>query len=404
MIIIMAWRNIWRNKMRSLVIMMSVIIGLFAGIMVLALYKGMLQGRVKTVIYAEVGHIQIHDSNFKKDYEPSYILKNGDDILTQLKKIPQIKSIALRSITQGMLSTTTGSAGIQINGIVSESENEVSQLSKKIIEGKGFDPRKKNEALIGKKLADKMKLKLNSKLVLTFIDSSANLVSGAFRVAAIFQSDNAPLDERNIYVRQNELNDLLSIAGNYHEIAVILDKNQNTEIIKQQLQKQFPDKSIESWREISPETDLMVNTVDVYSYIIIIIILFALAFGIINTMLMAILERTREIGMMTALGLNKLKMFLLVLVETIFLTIAGTPLGLMISWLIINYYNKHGLDLSGMGKDLMSSFGFSTIIYPEFPIEKIISVMLIVIITALLSSLFPAIKALKLQPVEALRK
>ncbi|MGE5109090.1 MAG: ABC transporter permease [Sphingobacteriales bacterium] len=404
MIFIMAWRNIWRNKMRSLVIILSVAIGLFAGLMVLALYKGMLRGRVRTVIDAEAGHIQIHDSNFKKDYEPFFILKDGNNIISQLNKIPQIKTIATRSITQGMLSTTTGSAGIQINGIIPEIENDASRLNKKIIEGNEFNKQKKNEVLIGKKLADKMKLKLGNKLVLTFIDSAANMVSGAFRVAAIYRSDNTPLDERNVYIRQNELNELLTIGNNYHEIVILLNKDEETETIKQQLQKQFPSCQVESWRDISPETELMVNTVDTYSYIIIIIILFALAFGIINTMLMAILERTREIGMMTALGLNKLRMFTLVLLETIFLTIAGTPVGLLASWLLVNYYNKHGLDWSGMGKEMMGSFGFSTTIYPEFPTDRILAVMIIVIGTALLSCLFPAIKALRLQPVDALRK
>lgn len=404
MIFIMAWRNIWRNKMRSLVIILSVAIGLFAGLMVLALYKGMLRGRVRTVIDAEAGHIQIHDSNFKKDYEPFFILKDGNNIISQLNKIPQIKTIATRSITQGMLSTTTGSAGIQINGIIPEIENDASRLNKKIIEGNEFNKQKKNEVLIGKKLADKMKLKLGNKLVLTFIDSAANMVSGAFRVAAIYRSDNTPLDERNVYIRQNELNELLTIGNNYHEIVILLNRDEETETIKQQLQKQFPSCQVESWRDISPETELMVNTVDTYSYIIIIIILFALAFGIINTMLMAILERTREIGMMTALGLNKPRMFTLVLLETIFLTIAGTPVGLLASWLLVNYYNKHGLDWSGMGKEMMGSFGFSTTIYPEFPTDRILAVMIIVIGTALLSCLFPAIKALRLQPVDALRK
>jgi len=134
------------------------------------------------------------------------------------------------------------------------------------------------------------------------------------------------------------------------------------------------------------------------------IIMFALAFGIINTMLMAILERTREIGMMLALGTNKIKIFLLVLLETLFLTLAGTPIGVLIGWLATNYFNRNGLDLSGMGKEMMSSFGFSNIIYPEFPADKILGVMLIVFATAILSCLFPAIKALRLQPVEALRR
>jgi ABC-type antimicrobial peptide transport system permease subunit len=159
---------------------------------------------------------------------------------------------------------------------------------------------------------------------------------------------------------------------------------------------------VERWEEISPETDLMVRTVNQYSYIIMIIIMFALAFGIINTMLMAILERTREIGMMMALGTNNWKIFSLVLLETLFLTLIGCPVGILSGWIVASWYNSHGLDLSGMGRDMMSSFGFSTMIYPEFPVDKLPGVLFIVVSTAFVSCLFPAFKALKLRPVDAL--
>lgn len=404
MILIMAWRNIWRNKMRSIIIILSIAIGLFAGIAVLALYKGMMKSRVRNVIDAEVGHLQIHNSNFKKDYEPQFTLANGAQVLEAFSKMPEVKLAASRSITVGMLATPTGSAGVQINGVIPNLEYRLSQLQKKIIRGKPFDPAKKNEIMVGQKLAKKMKLKPRSKLVLTFTDTSGNMVSSAFRVAAIYQSDNAPLDEKNVYVNQDELNVLLGIQNSFHEIVILLKNDADVKKTQQELQQKFPAYQIESWREISPETDLLVKTVDQYSYIIMFIIMFALAFGIVNTMLMAILERTREIGMMVALGANHIKIFLLIFLETIFLTLAGTPVGIFIGWATTAYFNKHGLDLAGMGREMMSSFGFGTMIYPEFPTEKLSGVLLIVIGTALISCLFPAIKALKLQPVEALRR
>lgn len=404
MIYIMAWRNIWRNKMRSVIIILSIAIGLFAGIAVLALYKGMMKSRVRNVIDAEVGHLQIHNSNFKKDYEPWFTLANGARVLAAVIKMPEVKLTASRSMTVGMLATATGSAGVQINGINPDLEYRLSQLQKKIIKGKPFDPAKKNEIMVGQKLAKKMKLKPKSKLVLTFTDTSGTMVSGAFRVAAIYQSDNAPLDEKNVYVKGDELNALLGLQNSFHEIVILLKNDADVKKVQQELQQKFPAYQIESWREMSPETDLMIKTVDQYSYIIMIIIMFALAFGIVNTMLMAILERTREIGMMVALGANHIKIFLLIFLETIFLTLAGTPVGIFIGWVTTSYFNKHGLDLSGMGREMMSSFGFGTMIYPEFPAEKLSGILLIVIGTALISCLFPAIKALKLRPVEALRR
>lgn len=404
MILIMAWRNIWRNKMRSIVIILSIAVGLFAGIAVLALYKGMMKSRVRTVIHAEVGHLQIHDPNFKKDYEPKFVLANGAAVLKTAGLMPGVKLAAPRSITTGMLSTTTGSAGVQINGVVPNLEYNISLLKEKIVKGKPFDPTKNNEVMVGQKLATKMKLKVRSKLVLTFTDTSGNMVSGAFRVVAIYRSDNTPLDEKNVYVTMNDMNTLLGISSGFHEVVLLLKNDEDVKKIQSELKRELPGYQVESWWEMSPETDFMVKTTDQYSYIIMIIIMFALAFGIVNTMLMAVLERTREIGMMIALGTNRRRVFSLIFLETIFLTLAGTPIGILMGWGASAYFNKYGLDLSGMGRDMMGSFGFGTTVYPEFPADKLLAVLLIVICTAIVSCMFPAIKAVRLQPVEALRR
>lgn len=404
MIFQMAWRNIWRNKTRSLVIMLSVAIGLLAGIGVLALYKGMMNSRVRTVIDAEASHLQIHNPEFKNDYDPSYIINYPDEVLKKIQSVQEVKLLAPRTVAQGMLVTTTGSAGVQINGVIPDVEYKVSHLKQKIITGEGFHADKKNEMVIGKKLADKMKLKQGSKIVLTFTDTADNIVSSAFRVSSIYQSANTAFDEMNVYVLASTINELLLTGNSCHEIAILLNNDNDLDKVQQQLKEEFPSLLVESWKEISPETELMVKTVDEYSYIIIIIILIALAFGILNTMLMSVLERTREIGMMVALGTSRIRIFLLIFFETIFLTIAGTPVGLLTAYFITNHYQKRGLDLSGMGKDMMASFGFSTMIYPSFPWEKLAAIIIMVVGTALLSCLIPAMKALRLQPVEALRR
>lgn len=403
-ILTLAWRNIWRNKTRSILIIFSVFIGLLAGIWVLSLYKGMIKGRVRTLIDFETGHIQLHHPEFKKDYHPAFILQGADLVLKTIRSYPEVMIAAPRTVTQGMLNTTTGSAGVKINGVDPPVEYTISKLKEKITIGEGFHPIKKNEIIIGKKLANKMKLKLGAKLVLTCTDSSDNLVSSAFRICGIYTSNNAVFDEWNVYVLNQTLNNLLLIGNNPHEIEILLKNDDDLAMVQKKLKARFPSILIESWTEISPETALLVNTVDDYSYIIIVIILLALAFGILNTMLMSVLERTREIGMMVALGTSRLRIFLLILLETILLSMAGTPFGLLASFLSIQYFENHGLDLSAMGKDLMESFGFTTVIYPSFPWEKMATVMVMVLGTAVISFVLPVLKALKLNPVEALRR
>jgi putative ABC transport system permease protein len=404
MIFLMAWRNIWRNKMRSLVIMLSVAIGFFASVAVLAISKGMVRSRVRTVIDREIGHLQIHEPAFKKDYNAVYTIIDKGHLQAFLNRLPEVKSFTTRSIAQGMLATATGSAGVQIKGIISSTEDAVSQLDRKIIEGNGFDNIKHNQVLIGKKLSDKLKIKLNNKVVLTFTDKDNTISSAAFRVTGIYQTINTPLDERNVFVQQKDINELLGIDNHYHEVAVILKQDEQSLATKQKIQKQFPSLLIETWNEISPETELMVVSSNQYIYILVVIIMLALAFGIINTMLMAVLERTREIGMITALGMNKLKLTALILCETVFLTLAGTPLGFAMAWICTEYFSKTGINISRYSKEAMSNFGFESVIYPEFPFEKILNILIIVLLTALLASVFPTIKALKLQPADALNR
>ncbi len=403
MLVSMAWRNIWRHKARSLVIMMSITLGLFAGVAVLALYEGMLVSRIRTVIDEETGHVQMHHPNFSDEYESKFIINDTPDVLKILHNIPEIIQINQRILVNGMLSTPTGTAGVQVLGIDTSTEYTYSSLKQKIREGNGFAPNKKNQAIIGKKLADKMKLQIGSKMVLMFNDTTNNLVSSAFRVSAIYQSSNTPLDERLIYVAGKELTDLIGISGQIHEIGLKLNHDKDVDPVANKLRKLLLNLKVETWKEISPETEFMVKTVDSYSYIILIIIMIALAFGILNTMLMAIMERTREIGMIAALGTSKIRIFFLVLLETVFLTLGGAPLGLLLGWLASAYFNKNGLDLSGMGEEMMGNYGFKTMIYPEFPPEKIIPVMLIVVVTALLSSILPALKAINMKPIDALK-
>ncbi|HEU5293018.1 MAG TPA: FtsX-like permease family protein, partial [Cyclobacteriaceae bacterium] len=317
---------------------------------------------------------------------------------------PWIKSMTFRSVTQGMLATSTGSSGVQVLGVIPRQENVVSQLNSKLIEGNGFDAAKRNQVLVGKKLADKMQLRLGSKLVLTFTDKDNAIVSAAFRIGGIYRTDNAPMDERIVYVNADDLNRLIGTHDQYHELAILLKSDLLLDQAKVDLQHILNGYQIETWQEISPETRLMIETTNQYSLIFIVIIMLALAFGIINTMLMAILERSREIGMLVALGMNKVRLFLLVLWETVLLTMVGVPFGFGSAWIVVNYYNQVGIDISGISGEAMSGFGFSSLIRPEFPWSQLLMVIYIVIATALFASLFPSYKALRLQPVDAMRQ
>jgi len=403
MIIKVAWRNIWRHKMRSLVIIASVVVGLWAGLFLMGFYYGTSEQRVNTAISQEISHLQIHNPDFKTDYEVRYVIPGADTLIAEIAGMPEVKSVAGRTITRAMASTASGSSGILLNGVDAVAEDSVTQLRSKVIEGEYLESDKRNRMLVGQKLADKLKLKMGSKAIFTFLDKDQAIISAAFRVEGIYKTQNTPYDEMNVFIRKEELNELIGLPGSSNEIAILLISNKVIQPVYQKLKDENADLLVETWREISPEMDLIVSVTDQSMYIFMAIILLALAFGIVNTMLMAVLERTRELGMLMALGMKRSGIFFMILWETIFLVMAGCPFGVLFSIITVYYTGKYGLDLS-VFQDSLASFGYASIIYPKLETYHYVVMLLMVAATAIISSIFPARKALKLEPADAIRK
>jgi ABC-type antimicrobial peptide transport system permease subunit len=168
------------------------------------------------------------------------------------------------------------------------------------------------------------------------------------------------------------------------------------------IQKDYPHLSVLSWKQIQPFLLAMSSMMDQFTYWILIIILFAVAFGIVNTMLMAILERVRELGMLMAVGMNRRRIFLMIMLETVFLSLTGGLIGMVLSAVIIHYTGIKGLNFAGWAEGF-EAFGYSTLIYPTLYKSVYIILTVMVIITGILASIYPARKAMRFKPAEAVR-
>ena len=398
-----ASRNIWRSKKRSLIIITAVSIGLWAGIFMMAFYNGMIEQRVNSAITSELSHIQLHNLEFRKEYDIKYYLPKGKKMLEIISKDNKVKAASARIIIKGMIASPSGSSGITINGVIPESEQQLTNLEGKIIKGSYFDPKKNNEIIISEKLRKKLNLNLNKKTILTFQDKNSNLASAAFRIKATYKTINTPYDDSNVFVKINDIDSLAGIPNEVNEIVVLLQSSTSLNETKNELKQKFPGTEIMSWMEIAPELRLTVSVGDQMVFIFMGIILLALAFGIVNTMMMAVLERTREIGMLLALGMNKFKIFMMILLETFFLILTGCPIGILLGFLSIGISQRTGIDFSNFS-EVYSSFGYSSIIYPSLTVRQFEIIMLLVVITAIFSALLPARRALQLNPAESLKK
>lgn len=398
-----AWRNLWRNKLRSSIIISAVTLGIFAGIFLIAFSNGMVNSRIQSIISNEISHIQIHQPGFLDNSQFSLLMANADSIITIVQKMPKVVAASKRVIINSMVASAETGIGVKITGVDPECERKVTKLSSRIIDGNYLDETGKNPIVISERLAEKLKVGLKNKLIITVQDVNKNITGGTFRITGIYSTDNMMFDDANVFVRNN---DICSLTGldktNAHEIAILLKENNNSNKVVKILAENFPKLEVKDWQELSPEAGYLVSAMNQYMYIFIIVILIALCFGIINTMLMVIMERVRELGMLMAIGMNRGRIFIMIMLETVFLSLSGGILGIIIGFAASKYFEKVGINLY-FWKEAFSEIGFSSLVYPVIDSNTMMITTVMVIIAGIISSIYPAYKALKLNPSEAIR-
>jgi putative ABC transport system permease protein len=245
--------------------------------------------------------------------------------------------------------------------------------------------------------------KKGSRLTLTFLDRENNQVGAVFRIAGLYHISNSIFEKTNVFVKNSDLKKLTGFPENaFHQLVIKTIDPAEDDVTTSKLAEKLPGLETTNWKKLQPELAMMTDMVSQFYLIFGLIILAALAFGIINTMLMVVLERTRELGMLTAIGMNKRKVFSMIMLESVFLSLIGGILGMVFGYLIIMVTSQTGIDLSQYAEGF-GALGYSAQIYPRISAGFFGIVTILIVITGVSSSIYPALKALKLNPVEAIR-
>ncbi|MBC91274.1 MAG: ABC transporter permease [Flavobacteriaceae bacterium] len=401
-IIKIAWRNVWRNKLRSSIVIISMILGLWSGLFTVAMSRGVNEQRVKSAIDSYLHHVQIHNPSFEYNLDINSTIDEPLKIYDELKNDSLVKKYSSRVIISAMASTAHGAQGIKLIGIDSDEEKTFSDISQNMIDGNYFSKIKSKPVIIGKKLADNLNLDLKKKISFTFVDDNGDLQRVKFKVEGIYKSANSIFDGGTVYVKKQDLIKLIENKSSVHEIAIVLNNIGHTDIFKKKLSNMNSNNKVETWKDLSPELGSVQELMVWFFLIFMSIILLALSFGIANIMLMAVLERKRELGMLMSVGLNKSKIFLMILFETIFISLIALPVGILLSYLMISYYGQIGIDLSIVSEGL-DAFGMKSMVYTSLPLNYYIMITILTLFVTLISSLFPARRALKLNPAQAIK-
>ncbi|RLD48724.1 MAG: ABC transporter permease [Bacteroidetes bacterium] len=403
MLFSISWRNIWRNKVRSLVIIFSVALGIFAGVTSTAFMKGLAEQRIQKVIKSELSYIQVHKKGFRQNSELKSYIPGAAALTQDIRKIPHVTGASRRVVVQAMIASAETATGVLIAGVNPEQEKQVTNIHEKIIDGAYFEGIKKHPVVIGKKLAEKLNVKVRSKLVITLQDTANNVISGLFRIAGIYTTNNNMYDESHIFIRIGDLLELTTLPEDVaHEIAINIDDSENLPVVETQVKNLAGGLEVMDWKSLSPEMNYLTEAMELYMYIFMIIILLALLFGIINTMLMVVMERTKEIGMLMAIGMNKFRIFSMIVLESIMLSLTGGIVGIFIGALFSKWRSIVPIDLS-MWAQGYEQLGFDAYVYLSLDPIMLVNVTILVIITGVIAALYPAYKALKNDPADALR-
>jgi len=398
-----AWKNIWRNKVRSAILITAIALGIWALIFLNGLTVGMVNGYVESAINNRTSHLQIHTPEYDKEKEISHFF-NDQKLQSYLNEVDFITDFSSRIVVDGMISSAHSSKGVILYGIDESAENNVTGLDDKIVSGNPLGSEFTNAILISTSLADKLGVKVRSKVVINFQNRHGEVTAAAFRIAGLIRNVSGKADEMKAYTRREDLQKLAGLNSNeVHEVAILTVGIDQVNKYQNKIKKQFPDLAVKNYKEIAPDLALMSTQIQLSLSIMIVIFMLALIFGIINTMLMAVLERYKELGMLIAVGMKKMQVFVMVVLETIFLSFIGVPFGMLLGAVSLFLTHKNGINLERWAEGL-NQFGMMTMIYPELSFRYYLIIALAVLVTAVLASIYPARKATSLNPIQALRK
>jgi ABC-type lipoprotein release transport system permease subunit len=399
----MAWRNVWRNRVRSLVIATAIAFGLVGGVFSYAFMMGLVNQAVRNAVRTELGSFQVHNPEYPADRDLRFMVDDTAALLTELRGLPGVVGASARIVGTAMLSSAEGTAAVRIAGVDAARDGDISNLAEELIEGQYLNPDERIPILISREMADDLEVKLKSRVVASVVSPSGEIVYGAFRVVGIFKTVDSLFDKSSVFVTREDLAELTGFADNTaSEIIVRVEPRDAGDAVAARVVAAHPELLIRTWRDLSPQLQLAADFGSIFGLVFLAIILTALGFGIVNTMLMVVMERTREIGMLMALGMARARVFWMLLYETAFLSMVGGVAGLALSFVLLGYLGRTGINMQAWAEGF-SAIGYDSMIYPETTVAFYFQVAGMVLVTAFLASIYPARRALKLLPAEAIR-
>ncbi len=401
----LAWRNIWRNKRRTAIILTAVVIGVWSMILLGSLMRGIAVGMIKNGISTLTGHIQIHHKGYRDDPAIENSISDPRVVEDALRKVlPQDALWSPRVRVNAVASNARHSSGVTLVGIDPASEARISFIGTAISQGRYLKPDEKNGILVGEALLEKFDTRPGRKLVLMSQDTHREIASRAFRIVGTFRAEMEATEKQYVFVNRTASQKMLKLKDGLSEIAILLPGKPDNPDVTDALKTALPSEKFEvhTWRELLPFQMAYLKILDGFMWIWYLVVFVAMGFGIVNTTLMAVFERMREFGLLKALGMKPWWILREVLTESFLLLITGMAIGNALGFVCIYALSGSGIDLSALAAGAEYA-GMTRVIYPAIALRDILMSNFIVLFLGILVSAYPAVKAARFTPVEAMR-
>jgi ABC-type lipoprotein release transport system permease subunit len=403
----MAWRNVWRNPRRTILTVCAITFASVLLVFMLSFQFGSYETMINTSVKISTGHLQVQAEKYHEKKSIRFVIPEPQVIADIVDQIPEVAAYTFRGQAFSLISSKNRTYGVVVTGIDPQKEVNVSRLKKLVREGNFLSANDVNQAVVGKLLAKNLRVTIGDELTLLGQGRDGSIAATVVPVKGIFSSGINEFDRSAIQIPLAVFQDTFSMDDAVHEVVVIGKSLSDVPKIKAKIQAALTalnnDKSLKTldWQELMPglrqaiEMDLVSGLI-FYGLLIIVV-----AFSILNTFLMAIFERTREFGVMMAIGTTPRRLTKVLLIESMAMTAIGIIAGILIGMGVTYYFQINGIDFSG-GSELLNQFGITGRMYPKLSFLSVSIGPFMVLFFTFIAALYPALKVRRLLPVEAM--
>lgn len=398
----LAWRNLWRNHRRTLIMFGAIAVGVWAMIFMTAIMRGMVDDMLHSAVRNLPGHVQIHQLGYRDDPSVSNSMPPPNQALLDVLGQPEIIKWSARVRVPAVITSERDTRGTTLLGIDPDEESGLSFIADSITHGRFLESADDHGLIVGQKMVDNLETVLGRRVVVMSQDPGNEIIDRGFRIVGVFSAELESIEEGFIFTGRRTVQAMLNMAADVSEIAVLGSDYRDVGPVLRLLELNRSDQEVLPWYELDAYLGTMLSTMDGFVLVWIIVIFLALSFGLVNTLVMAVFERIREIGLMQALGMRPAMILVQVLIETFLLLLLGLAAGNVLAIASVVALSD-GIDLSAVS-EAMEMMGVANVLYPSLRLYDIVLADMVVIVLGLLAGLSPAWRAARYQPVEAISK